>query len=469
MRTRTTLAAAAALLAGIGCTPRTAPPISAGKRISEGAAAALSASPDGSRLAWLGGCAAAAGKGLACSLLTAPAGGGSQVHVAEGVAPEAGFHAWNADGSLSALGRRDPVTGAGELVVWRPGLEPRVLARRVTMFTGGPGGEIAFVADGELFSAAPGGAPVRLPGGGGAFEIAFAPAPGRALAARVRGSGGSPVLLLWPGVAGEPVVVARDVGSFAFSTDGAWLAAVAGVAPGAEGNLVAVPVSPPAGSAAEPVTVARAVGPFHWAPGAARLAWLEGFDSRVHAGRLASARPGEAAVVHGERVTAFELAPGGDRLAYVRHVTDGGYAANLDLSPSGAAEPATVARDAVAFAFSPDGRFLHYRAGCTPAGDGCALFRVPSAGPGPSRSPERMADHVASFAVAPGPGERLLVASGRKDGAGVDLSAWAGGRLIALDGKVLPGSALLLPPDGRRAAWIGTAPERPGVFLADLP
>ena len=193
--------------------------------------------------------------------------------------------------------------------------------------------------------------------------------------------------------------------------------------------------------------MARAVGPFQWAPGADRLAWLEGFDARVHAGRLASARPGEAPVVHGDRVTAFDLAPGGDRLAYVRHVTEGGYAANLELSPSGAAAPATVTRDAAAFAFSPDGRFLHYRAGCAPSGDGCALFRVPSAGP--SREAERLADGVASFAVAPGRGERVLVALARRDGAGADLSAWAGGRLVPLDGEGAPRQPAPAPAGGQ--------------------
>jgi len=142
---------------------------------------------------------------------------------------------------------------------------------------------------------------------------------------------------------------------------------------------------------------------------------------------------------------------------------------SLDLSASGAAAPGTVTRDAAGFAFSPDGRFLYYRAGCAPAGDGCALFRLPTGGPGPSQSPERLADGVASFAVAPASADRMLLAFARRDGAGVDLSAWVGGRLVPLDGKVLPGSAVLLPPDGKRAAWIGTAPERRGVFVAHLP
>ena len=470
MRTRTTLAAAAALLAGIACTPRTAPPISAGRRISEGTATALAASPDGSRLAWLSGCAADAAKGPpGCTLVVAPTEGGAPIAIADGVAPVAGSFAWNADGSIAALARRDPATGAGNLVVWRAGAAPRIVAPRATAFAGGSGGEVAFASDGEAFTVAGAGEPVRLSGGSGAFELAFAPAPGRALAARARGAGGSPVLLLWRGAAASRWSWPATSESFAFSPDGAWLAAVAGVVPGTEGSLVAVPARPAPGSAGESIQVARAVGPFHWAPGAPRLAWLEGFDARVHAGRLSSARPGEAPVVHGDRVTSFELAPGGAQLAYVRHVTEGGYAANLDLSPSGSAAPGTVTRDAAGFAFSPDGRFLYYRAGCTPAGDGCALFRVSSAGPGPSQSPERLADGVASFAVAPGQSDRVLVAFARRDGVGVDLSAWVGGRLVPLDGKVLPGSAVLLPPDGKRAAWIGTAPERPGVFAAELP
>ena len=469
MRARTLLPAVAGLLAAAACTPRTAPPVSAGTRISEGPALSLAASPDGSRLAWLAGCAATTGPAKVppgCSLLVAPADGGALVAVADGVAPAAGSFGWLADGSLAALARRDPATGAGNLVVWRAGTSPRVLAPRATAFAGGPGGAIAFAADGELHTATASAEPTRLAGGTGAFEVAFAPAPGPALAARVRGPGGVPVLLLWRGGAGEPVVVARDAGSFAFSADGAWLAGVAGVVPGTEGDLVVLPVSPAAGVPANPAPLGRAVGPFRWAAGAPRLAWLEGFDARIHAGRLVSARPGQAPAIHGDRVTAFELSPDGTRLAFVRHVTEGGYSANLELSPSESAAPATVSRDAAGFAFSPDGGWLYYQAGCAPSGDGCALFRVPSAGPGPS---ERLADGVASFSVAAARADRALLAFTRRDGAGADLAAWGGGRLLPLDAKVLPGSAILLPPDGKRAAWIGTAAERPGVLVADVP
>ncbi len=470
MRTRTFLATTALLLAA--CTPRAAPPVSTGKRIFDGPATLLSASPDGARLAWLTGCTVgASGKaGPGCSLLVAPAGGGEPVRVADGVAPAPGSFAWGRDGSLLLLARRDAATGAGDLIVWRPGTEPRLIAPGTTAFAAGPGGAVAFAASGEAFVAPAGGEPVRLPGGAGTFEIALAPAPGRAIAARARGTGGSPVLLLWRDASVDPDAVARDVGSFAFSPDGAWLAAVAGVVPGTEGALVAIPVGRGARGSPEPLAVARGVGPFLWAPGASRLAWLEGFDARVHAGRLASAEPGKAPVAFGDRVTSFELAPGGGQVAFVRHVTEGGYAANLEVAAASASgAPALLARDAAGFAFSPDGRFVYWRAGCAPSGDGCALFRAPAAGSGPSAPPERLADGVTSFALPPGPGDRVLVTVARKDAAGVDVAAWTGGRLVPLDGGVLPGSAILLPPDGKRAAWIGAAPGRPGVFVAAVP
>ncbi len=469
MRTRTTLAATALLLAA--CTPRTAPPASAGKRIFEGPASSLAASPDGARLAWLSGCTAGVPGKVAsgCSLLVAPAGGGAPVRVAEGVAPVSGSFAWTRDGALLALARRDAATGAGDLVFWRPGAEPRLLAPGATAFAAGHGGDVAFAASGEVFLMTSSGVPVPLRGGSGTFELAFAPPLERALAARARGAGGAPVLLLWRGAGGEPAVVARDVGSFAFSPDGAWLAAVAGVVPGTEGVLVAVPVARGTGPLPDPLPVARAVGPFHWAPGAPRLAWLEGFDARVHAGTLASAQPGQAPVTLGDRVTSFELSPAGGQAAYVRHVTEGGYSANLELSATAAAAPGLLARETAGFAFSPDGRFVYWRAGCAPSGDGCALFRAAAGGAGPTTPPDRLADGVAAFALSTGPGDRALVSLLRKDAAGVDLAAWVGGRLVPLDGKVLAGSPILLSPDGKRAAWIGSAPERPGVFVADLP
>ncbi len=433
MRIATTVAALAGLCLATGCSSRTAPAAPAGKRVAEGPARFLSVSPDGTRLAWLGACAPAPGGGkaqLACALLVAPVQGGAAKRVAEGMAATGGAFAW------------------------------------------GPPARLVFAAGGDLFIASPDGEPARVRGGSGVVDFAFSPAPGGALAALVRGAGGARDLAVWREAGGEPVVLARDVASFAFSPDGALLAAIVGVAPGRNGDLVVVPAGPAGAEgkpAPSPVVVARAVGEFRWAPAATRLAWLEGFDPRIGAGTLASAVPGGSPVSFAPRVTAFELSPSGGQVAFVRHVTESTYAAQLELSPSQAAVSGTLTLDAASFDFSPDGRWLYYRSGCAPAGDGCALFRAPAAGLGPGQSPERLADGVAGFALDRWRPDRALVSFARRDGAGVDLALWSGGRFVPLDGAVLAGSPRFLPPDGRRVAYVVSAPARAGVYLADAP
>ena len=432
MRIATPAAALAVLCLAAGCNSRTAPAAPAGKRIAEGPAQFLSASADGTRVAWIGGCAPAPGGGnarFACALLAAPVQGGAAQRVAEGVAATAGTFAW------------------------------------------GQPSRIVFAAGSDLFVTSMDGAPVRVRGGGGAVDFAFSPGPGRTLAALVRGAGGARDLAVWREAEGGPVVLARDVASFAFSPDGALLAAIVGVAPGRDGDLVVVPAGPAGaeGIAPPPVVVARAVGEFRWAPGANRLAWLEGFDPRIRAGTLVSAVPGGPPVSFAPRVTAFELSPSGDQVAFVRHVTGSTYAAQLELSPSQAAVPGTLTRDAASFDFSPDGRWLYYRSGCAPSGDGCALFRVPAAGLGSGQSPERLADGVAGFALDRWRPDRVLVSFARRDGTGVDLALWSGGKFVSLDDTVLAGSPRFLPPDGRRVAYVVSLPTRAGVYLADAP
>ena len=62
-----------------------------------------------------------------------------------------------------------------------------------------------------------------------------------------------------------------------------------------------------------------------------------------------------------------------------------------------------------------------------------------------------------------------MVSFARRDGAGVDLALWSGGRLVPLDGDVLAGSARFLAPDGRRVAYVVALPARAGVGVADVP
>jgi dipeptidyl aminopeptidase/acylaminoacyl peptidase len=445
--------------------------MAAGRSLSEGPARSLSASPDGSRLAWLSDCAASpGGKGLvACALRVAPTAGGAGQRVAEGLTAADGGFSWGPDGSLAAIARRDAATGEGELVVLRPGRDPAVLASRASTFAWGPESRIAFVAAGALHLATPDGRSAPLRGGAGAGAFAFAPGAGRAIAAVVRGPGGVPELAVWREAGAAPDLVARDVAAFAFSPDGEMLAAIAGEAPGVAGSLVAVPLAPAGARALPPVAVARSVGEFRWAQSARRLAWLTDYDARIRAGTLATALPGGEAVSLAPRVTSFELSPAGDRLAYVRHVTDGGYAARLELSPAQLAAPGTVAGDAASFEFSADGRWLYVRAGCTSGTESCVLSRASAAGPSAGQAPERIAEGVAGFVLDRWRPDRALVSFVRRDGAGVDLALWSEGRLTTLDAGALAGSARFLPPDGRRVAWIASRANQAGVRVADAP
>ncbi|MCX5730371.1 MAG: hypothetical protein NTY18_03235, partial [Deltaproteobacteria bacterium] len=59
--TATTVVAVAALLLAAGCSSRTAPAALEGRRLTDGPALFVSASPDGSRVAWLAGCVPAPG------------------------------------------------------------------------------------------------------------------------------------------------------------------------------------------------------------------------------------------------------------------------------------------------------------------------------------------------------------------------------------------------------------------------
>jgi hypothetical protein len=465
---RNPTAAVLAALAASACTPRApAPPAAPATQVATGPALALATSPDGGRVAWIGACGAGeAGGPPSCDLLAAPAAGGEVVRVATGLPAGAAF-SFGPDGSVAVIGRRDPATGSGPLVLQRPGAAPRLLSPGASALAWGPAGELAFASGGDVTVVSAAGAEVRLRGGAGAGDLAVAPGPGRAVAARARGADGAPVLVLWSGLEGPGAVVARDVASFGFSADGAWLAAVAGVVPGAEGELVLVPAGPaPDGARAAPL--ARSVGEFRWAATGDRIAWLEGFDPRIHAGRLVTARPGEKPVTLAERVTAFEIAPAGQALAFVRHVTDGGYTASLELAAPPGAPPRALARDAASFAFSPDGRWLDWRAGCASRGDSCALLRVPvDAATG--TAPEQVADGVQGLAFDPTRPDRLLLSLARRDGAGVDVALWSAGRLTAVDGGALPGSPRFASRDGRRVAWIAAGGARAGVRTAELP
>jgi len=507
-----TLALFLAALSLCGCTrPRTAP--TRGRPVAQGKAKGLLASPDGTRLAWLERCARSPLPQAppTCDLLVAPTEGGPAVRVAGGVSSLEGGYAFGPEGTLAALADVDAASGTGTLVVDRPGLAPERVAPAVSFFGFGPKGELGFVSAGELHLAGPGGSPARVEGAGSVATFEFDPSDpsellarrpaaaggelvrvsgrvgrvqsraaageyawspdGRFVAATVRGPGGTWDLALWA-ASGEkpPATLARDVQAFSFSRDGSALAFLAGMAPGKPGDLYAAPlegVREP--GRVRPERVASGVGEFRWSSGAARLAWLESFDPRVRAGTLGVGGPGARAATFGKNVTAFDLSPTAAPVAFLEHVTAGGYSVDLRLAPSGAEPVVTVARGVFGFEFAPDGRWLYYRTNCLRNAEACDLFRIPAAGLAAGEAPERVAEGVKSFEFDRAIPDRLLLGFARKDLAALDLAVWQGARLVPVDEVVSPGSARFLPPDGRRIAYVVVAPDRPGVYVAPLP
>ncbi len=444
-------------------------------------------------------------------MLVAGTEGGAASRVAEGVSTlDMGF-AWGPDGTLAALADYDYLSGTGTLVLLRQGSPPQRLAPGVSFYGFGPTGVLGFVARGDLHLAPPGGTAAAVAGASGIATFDFDPADpsqllarrqsgaggelvrvsagagriesrtaagdyawspdGRFVAATVRGAGGSWDLQLWrAGAPLPPAVLGRDVQGFAFARDGSALAFVAGMAPGRPGDLYVAPLaalSDPGRAVA--AVLAKGVGEFRWASAASRLAWLQAFDPRVRAGSLGVGGPTGPALVLGKNVTSFDLAPTAAHVAYLEHVTSGGYSVDLMLAAVGAGAPATVARGVFGFDFSPDGRWLYYRTACVRNAEACDLYRVPAAGLAPGESPLRVAEGVKSFEFDRGRPDRLLLGFARKDLPALDLAVALGPRLVSVDQAVLPGSARFLPPDGARLAYVVVAPGRAGVYVAKVP
>ena len=243
MRTRTTLAATVLLL--VACTPRTAPPISAGKRVFDGPAVALAASagrhPPGLAVRLRRG--AGGGKGAPRVLARGRARGGRG---ARSRSPTASLRGRLLRVARRRLDRRPRTSGCGgngtgELWCGGPGLSPGGCVTRVAVFAGGPAGAIS-LRGGR-----------RGPRRGALREETGSRQDGRLRAgvhARAQtGSGGAYPAGGWGAL---PPALARRHGRPAWSWPGtrdlrlllgSWLAAVARGMPGTEGDLVAIPVA----------------------------------------------------------------------------------------------------------------------------------------------------------------------------------------------------------------------------------
>ncbi len=512
---RLILLVGAALLAA--CTRHPAAPASRGHRLVAGEVLALRASADGAYLAFLHGCRRLEDRTLppgtgSCELSLVPASGGEVVAVARGVTSLPPGFGWSGQGhALAALGEYDHARGRGALVVWSGGA-PRRLADGVTFYAlARDGSRVGYSAQGQLFVASIDGPGAPVAGGAGVSSLEFGGREGLALLARratvaggellaVRGQAAEPVaagvrdygfarggdqfaftagpaqalVLASAGAPRPSPALGRDVQSFLFSPSGSAIAYLADAVPGRQGDLW---VARLAGGA--PERLGQRVGEPRWSARGDRLAWLAEYDPRGRTGRLTVGGPGVKATPVEQNVSDFDLAPDGAAVAFLHHVTSGGYSVDLDLlrlerDP----QPLSVARGVFGFSFSPDGRWLHYRTACVREGEACDLYRMAVDGSalaprtdGGQAKPagELVAEGVKSFEYAPGLPDRLLVAWARKDRVALDLALWEAGKLVAVDTYALPGSVQFLGGDAHRLAYAVLDPKRPGVYVADLP
>lgn len=499
---------AAALAA---CSSPSAPP-GLGVRRATGAARGLLATADGAWLVYLDGCVEARAQSLPagtanCDLRVVPAAGGEAAVVARTVSSLPGAVAVSPIGAETAvLASYDYATATGTLVRWRAGSGARELASGVGFHGYGPDGTLGYIAGGALFLAGAGGEPAAVPGVTAAASFDLAP-QGTELAALVRrraGAGGELLAVRRPRdqvfasavpvaapvgdygfggrrhyaftrlareggelqiadarAAARPEPVGQGVRAFAFAPDGEAIAFLSEAVPGKQGNLRVR-------TGGRELALGKEVGEFRWAARAPRLAWLEDYDPRVRSGSLGVGGLDLARRTLARNVSDLELSGDGKYVAFLQHSTRGGYTVDLLLAaldaPEGTA-PRRITQSSYGFGFSPDGRWLYYRTGCTRNGEACDLERIPVAS---DARPERIADAMKSFEFDPRDPGRLLVSWKRLDRDALDLAVWDGGKLVTVDTYVVPGSARLLGAGPLRVAYVVVQEKRAGVYVAEV-
>jgi hypothetical protein len=491
------------------------PPQGLGARRAAGAARGLVATADGAWIAWLDGCADARAQSLPpatanCELRVAPAAGGDAAVVAHAVTSLPGAVAVSpVRAELASLAAYDYATASGTLIRWRAGAGAQELATGVTFQGYGPDGTLGYIAGGAPFLAPPGGEPAAVPGVSAAASFDLAPR-GSELAALVRrraGAGGE-LLAVRPArdltfasaipvaapvgdygfgrgrhyaftrmareggelqladarPAARPEPVGQGVRAFSFSPDGEAIAFVSDALPGKQGNLHVR-------AGARDLPLGKEVGEFRWAARAPRLAWIEDYDPRVRSGTLGVGGLNLPRHTLGRNVSDLELSADGGFVAFLQHSTRGGYSVDLLLASMDAAEgtpPRRIAQSSYGFAFSPDARWLYYRANCIRNGEGCDLERVAVAA-GADGKPEKIAEGMKSFEFDPRDPGRLLVTWKRLDRDALDVAVWQGGKLVTVDTYVLPGSAMFLAGSPARVAYVVVQEKRSGVYVAQVP
>lgn len=490
-------------------------PAGLGKPLVNGLARHLAPSPDGTALAFLDECEHPKDKRIpddifVCNLELVSAEGGSPHRVAKGVTSlDVGFQ-WSADGrALAVLGEWDHARNSGTLYLATREAAPRKLADDVTFYAFDRASKrLGFVSGGHLqLAPVPVGEAKAVLGPSDVATFEFGPQAAEApLLARQSGTKGGDLWLVSAG--GEAKKLTEHSAEYGFSPDGTRIAWTVRQDPKSGTNdLVETPADKLApvklgegvqgfawakdagaiafvagiskdktvgdlwvakrGEKAE--KLAEKVGEYRWAAAAQRLGWIEQFNSQTRSGTVAVGGLGVKPVKFGPHVSNFSLSPDAKRIAYLQRMTAGTFSVDLMLAQAEeGAKGALVARGGFGFDFSPDAQQLFYRTACVRNGEACDLFTVPAAGLPEGAQPRQIAQAIKSFEFLDR-ADRLLVTWARKDMVALDVAVWENGKLTAVDNAVLPGSAVMLKPDLRRAAYLVIDRKRPGVYLAKLP
>ncbi|HUB08870.1 MAG TPA: hypothetical protein VMB50_17815 [Myxococcales bacterium] len=428
----------------------------------------------------------------------------------------AGSVLFSPDGQwLAYLTHFDFSTHTGQLsLVSVAGGEPRALAPGVSFFGFSPDGKnLAYVAAGRLsLLALAGGEPATVADGVATFEFS---ADGRAVLYRTRSSDGA-ALVLAPVAAGgkAPTPVARHVAdyqfdrkgqaiaytletpdrlpelhlwkggaerliataapSFAFSSDGRYLAFVAGVSASyLEGDTYVVAVD---GGA--PQRIGKRAGTYVFSPDGSQLAFLHEYYDRSRTGKLAVWNPGRGTVEVAPFVRLFGWSHRGGALAWLQTVTRPLYTEQLHLAPAAAPAAGRFIGQAIySFDFSPDDKELLFKTACVSGGQACDLMEVPTDaaaakvthGPDGGLLPEkavRVAAGLSDYDFSPD-GHWLWLTFTNPTGHTVDVAVipngeWSLPRYV--DRGAEPHPRWLA---GGKVAYLVNTPKRPGLYEAD--
>lgn len=256
-----------------------------------------------------------------------------------------------------------------------------------------------------------------------------------------------------------PKKVAEGTDAFAFSPDGKWLARTEGFRPSERGALMVGPASGGPGK-----KVGEKVQAFQFAPGSGAVAALTQWNDRSRTGKLTVATLPEVSVTTlPQRARDLAWDPTGHFLAFSAQVLKPMISVDLFVYTLGQKDARKVGAWVYGWAFAPKGDQLLFRTECQREGRACDLDALDLTKDAPAR---KLLSAVYTFQASPD-ASRLLFTYARMDSDTYDVATYAMGskeRLTLDERALLP--MLFAAEDGSRAVYVLQGGERPGLYLA---